>query len=111
MSSSAVSQRGNVVQQETDFFSIIVAILVLAIALGIHNGKNWARWSIFSLPVFGILFGSGFLLGLNLQKFASISSGIPILTSLVLFLPLSFTRKARLYFKNNKKLSRNDLWY
>ncbi len=39
MSSSAVSQRGNVVQQETDFFSIIVAILVLAIALGIHNAK------------------------------------------------------------------------
>ena len=67
MSPSAVSQRGNVVQQETDFFSIIVAILVLAIALGIHNGKNWARWSIFALPVFGILFGSGFLLGLNLH--------------------------------------------
>jgi hypothetical protein len=39
MSPSAVSQRGNVVQQETDFFSIIVAILVLAIALGIHNAK------------------------------------------------------------------------
>ena len=90
-----VDRYGNLVYKRA-LLPIIVGMILIGTGVSIHKGKNWARWTLCVMVLIVSLLSFSWLFGFYVNV-----DSIALVVSLVLFLPFLFTRKARLYFKEN----------